>query len=63
MAALFGLFGAVIAVPTVACLKVFYDELYTPWAHPNQPRPESPPPRRRRRAPPAPPLPPTQGHE
>jgi len=34
MASLFGLFGAIIAVPTVACLKVLYDELYTPWAHP-----------------------------
>jgi len=31
---LFGVFGAIIAVPTVACLKVLYDEVYYPWAHP-----------------------------
>jgi len=31
---LFGLFGAIVAVPAVACLKVLYDELYYPWAHP-----------------------------
>jgi predicted PurR-regulated permease PerM len=36
LASLFGLFGAIIAVPTVACLKVLYDELYTPWAHPEK---------------------------
>jgi putative permease len=34
MGKLFGLFGAIIAVPTVACLKVLYDEIYYPWAHP-----------------------------
>lgn len=33
---LFGLFGAIIAVPTVAILKVLYDELYYPWAHPRE---------------------------
>lgn len=31
---LFHLFGAIVAVPTVACLKVLYDEVYYPWAHP-----------------------------
>ena len=35
MGTLFGLFGAIIAVPTVACLKVLYDEVYYPWAHPS----------------------------
>ena len=33
---LFGLFGAIVAVPTVAILKVLYDELYHPWAHPRE---------------------------
>jgi len=35
MGTLFGLFGAIIAVPTVACIKVLYDEIYYPWAHPS----------------------------
>lgn len=38
MGRLFGLFGAIIAVPTVACIKVLYDEIYYPWAHPGAKR-------------------------
>jgi putative permease len=34
MGKLFGIFGAIIAVPTVACLKVLYEKIYYPWAHP-----------------------------
>jgi len=32
MTALFGIFGAVIAMPAVACVKVLHDEVYAPWA-------------------------------
>jgi putative permease len=38
MGKLFGLFGAIIAVPTVACIKVLYQEIYYPWAHPGAKR-------------------------
>ena len=40
MTALFGIFGAVIAVPTVACLKVVHDEVYAPWAQSLRPSSE-----------------------
>lgn len=33
MGDLFGLLGAIVAVPTVAVIKVLYDEVYYPWAH------------------------------
>jgi len=33
MAGLFGVFGAIIAVPAAATLKVIYDEWYYPIAH------------------------------
>jgi predicted PurR-regulated permease PerM len=36
MTGLFGLFGAVVAMPAVACVKVLYEELYLPWAHPQK---------------------------
>ena len=42
MTGLFGLFGAVVAMPTVACIKVLYDELYAPWAHPSRGQPGAP---------------------
>jgi len=36
MTSLFGLFGALVATPAVACCKVLYEELYLPWAHPEK---------------------------
>lgn len=43
LSALYGLFGAIIAVPTAAVLKVLYDEWYYPLLHDGR-HPEAPPP-------------------